>query len=101
MSPRVSRILSDVSQQTNVAVDMLLSPDRHRPIAWARQTAMARIRALVNANGEPVFSYSAIGKIFGRDHTTVISGIKCDAYRNGARRLDYPLVVVDFEETRL
>ena len=50
--------------------DVLISADRTRPIAWARQCGFAAARYVTDA------SFPNIGWAFGRrDHTTIIHGI--------------------------
>lgn len=101
MTPRAARILSEVSKTTRVPVALILGPSRLRQHVYARHHAMARVRALVNKDGEPVFSFPAIGKMFSRDHTTAMHGVAGHERRNGPCRLEYPLCVMDYEETRL
>jgi chromosomal replication initiation ATPase DnaA len=50
--------------------DELLGPRLARRYAWPRQIAMALGRELTNQ------SYTQIGRNFGRDHTTVLRGIR-------------------------
>ena len=46
-------------------------------IAHARQDAMRRIREALG------YSYPRIGRFFGRDHTTVVHGVRASAARAG------------------
>jgi hypothetical protein len=50
--------------------DELLGPGLARRHAWPRQIAMALSRELTNQ------SYTQIGRNFGRDHTTVLRGVR-------------------------
>ena len=48
----------------------------------ARQAAYFEVRGLVKENGKPRFSYALIGAFFGgRDHTTVLHGVKAHLAR--------------------
>lgn len=68
--PEMAAIVQDVSNKTGVSVKDLCGHSRKRPIARARQLAMWQLRR----QGIPL---TAIGAILGgRDHTTVIHGIK-------------------------
>jgi hypothetical protein len=51
--------------------------ERHSGLsAEARFDAMFRLRHLRLPNGKHLMSYQAIGRVFDRDHSTVISAIK-------------------------
>jgi chromosomal replication initiator protein len=67
---RHQRIMVEVAAERDVTMDELLGPCRLRCIAWARQDAMLRIRRELN------LSLPQIGRIFKRDHTTVMHGIR-------------------------
>ena len=54
-----------------VDVDQLVGRDRHKSVAWARHELMAWMRARV-----PEMSYPDIGRVFDRDHTTVIHAVQ-------------------------
>lgn len=71
------RELAEVCQQRGVDMDMLTGRRRTRPISLARHEAMYRLRRLG-------LSYPRIGQILGgRDHSTVIHGIRQHCLRNG------------------
>ncbi|HEY5221197.1 MAG TPA: helix-turn-helix domain-containing protein [Candidatus Paceibacterota bacterium] len=59
-------ILEEVAAAYNVSVDDMLAKNRTKEIAEARQLAAYILRELND------LSYPAIGKIMGRDHTTMI-----------------------------
>lgn len=48
----------------------LLGRDRHKTVAWARQLAMALVRQRL------ALSYPEIGRVFNRDHSTVIHNVR-------------------------
>lgn len=47
-----------------------------RRIAHVRQEIWWRLRQMTDSDGKPRFSYPAIGRAFGRDHTTIIFGCR-------------------------
>jgi chromosomal replication initiation ATPase DnaA len=100
MSRRCRQIVVDVASLHEMNPRTLLAPLRHRRVAWARQEAMARIRALRTDEGKHVFSLPAIGRMFGMDHTTVLHGLRAIEKRNGITSPVYP-VTYDGEDTRL
>lgn len=70
VAPRVERasmhaIVAAVSERTGVSQRDILGTSRVRPIAKARQAAMALCR-------EQGFSLPQIGQVFRRDHTTIL-----------------------------
>lgn len=62
-------ILADEARRANATVEELISPRRFAHLVRARQRAMWRIR---QATG---WSYPKIGRLFGRDHTTVMHAV--------------------------
>jgi chromosomal replication initiation ATPase DnaA len=54
-----------------------------RAIAYPRQEAMWMMSSQTNADGSAKWSYSMIAGWFGVDHTTVYTGSKAHARRNG------------------
>jgi chromosomal replication initiator protein len=75
LTPRQERlrIVSDVAAEHRLPAEALLGRRRTRNIAQARWQAMAEIRARFGD------STNQIGRLFGRDHTTVVHGLQ--AYR--------------------
>lgn len=67
--PPMREIVGDVALSERVTLREMLSPTQHRSIAWPRQHAMSECR-------DAGYSYAAIGRFFGRDHTTVIHGVR-------------------------
>lgn len=53
----------------------VLSNDLHRKVSQVRDAIWFRMREQLQTNGEPV-SYPYIGSLFGRDHTSVMAGVK-------------------------
>lgn len=59
-----------VSRQEGVSVhDILVSRKRTKPVAMARHEAIYRMR-------EKGFSLPQIGRVFGRDHTSILNSIR-------------------------
>lgn len=71
-------IIAEVAQETGISVADILGPRRLAPVAAARRIAMQRVR------DECKYSYPQIGKMFNRDHSTVIW-----ACRGGRREQPY------------
>ena len=65
----IEKILNEVSNKFKVSVEDLKSRKRTSNIASARHSAIYIIKKLTNS------SLPAIGKMFGRDHTTVMNSI--------------------------
>lgn len=100
MSPRARSIIADVAKEHGVTAEDLCSRSRVRRLAYPRFDAMSRLRALHNAPGRHVFSLPQIGNILGgRDHTSVIHGLRKAAELFGPRPPVYP--VHESEETRI
>lgn len=69
--PTISEIIQRVADAMCVSMDRLKSPKRSARVAICRQTAMYLCRKL-----HPKVSFPRIGECFGRDHTTVMHGVK-------------------------
>ena len=69
-SRHVEAIIDAVCRQYHITRAALLSRDRHKCVAEARKVAFFLTRALTS------LSYPEMGRAFGRDHTTVISGVR-------------------------
>ena len=78
-APRPVRTVEEIQERTAAAFDVtvedLRSPSRAARVAWARQVAMYLSRELTDA------TLPAIGKAFGRNHTTVMHACKRTAER--------------------
>jgi chromosomal replication initiator protein len=66
----IATIVMAVARETGIPRREIVSDNRSFPVAHARQEAMRR----AYATGK--FSLPQIGKFFGRDHTTVLHGIR-------------------------
>lgn len=67
---RDKRIMREVAQAHRVSVDDMIGPRKHRVVYQARREAMARIR------DELGFSFPKIGRLFNRDHTSVLAACR-------------------------
>lgn len=66
---KVERVLSEVSSRYGVESKDILGKSRMKNISWARHIAVYVLRKKTD------LSLPAIGKIFGRDHSTIVSSI--------------------------
>lgn len=84
----LSEILKEVAEDDGLTVDDLTGECRERRIAWPRQRAY--YRAFVEC---PHLSYPEIARrIGGRDHTTILHGVRRYCERVG---VDYADVVTE------
>lgn len=67
-----------VSAETGVSHAAIMSRNRRRPIAWARQEVWRRLYAT------DAYSFPEIGQFFDRHHTTVLDGVRAAETRNQA-----------------
>lgn len=93
MIGRDKRILREVAQAHRVSLDDIIGPRRFKAYVAARREAMQRIRS------ELGFSYPHIGRLFNRDHTSVLHACR------GGRPTNPPsekgAAVTDIVETKL
>lgn len=75
---QVDAILDEVARAFNLDVDDVIGDSREQRIIRARKTAMAVMRELTD------LSLPAIGRVFGKDHTTVMHHI--ESVKNDPRR---------------
>jgi len=80
----------EIQEQTAAAfgldVDQLLSASRAEPVAWPRQVAMYLARELTDA------TLPAIGRAFGKNHSTVVHACRRTADRMAAEPESYEAV---------
>lgn len=82
MRTTVSEILREVAAKHGLSVDVLLARCAQRAYAWPRQEAMYRVFTEC-----PHISYPEAGRrMGGRDHTTILEGVRAYCRRN---RIDY------------
>lgn len=66
---RVPAIIEETAGYFGVSVREIMGRSRSKSVASARKEAMRKVRELG-------FSYPEIGRMFGRDHTTVVSACR-------------------------
>jgi chromosomal replication initiation ATPase DnaA len=74
---RMFHLAARIAAHYGLTVDDFRSPIRRRPIAWPRQEFML-------AAHEAGFSMPQIGRFLGRDHTTILHGIRAARKRRQA-----------------
>jgi chromosomal replication initiation ATPase DnaA len=72
---RPMEIIADVATRRGVTRREIMSGDRTARVSRVRHEAYAAVRAATR------MSYPAIGRIFHRDHTTIIHGIRAHERR--------------------
>ena len=65
----IDRIINDVSERSGIEKEKILSRSRKKEITAARFACMYLLRK------EAFMTFAAIGRIFGRDHTTAIHAL--------------------------
>lgn len=79
----VDSVLKAIAALHEVTVADLLGQSRERRIAHPRQEAMYLLRSVMAPDGRPKYSLPDIGRaIGGRDHTTVLHGVRAHAARS-------------------
>ncbi len=76
MSPRCRAICLEVCEAYRMPLAWVLSASRFDPVCRARWACWAALYDLRRLNGKPFFSTTAIGRMFGMDHSTVVYGLK-------------------------
>lgn len=78
ITPRqiVREIISEVAERHGVTLGQIMSPIRTKKIAHARQEAQAALYDTLNDDGTRRYSLPKIGRIFDRDHTSVLHAIR-------------------------
>lgn len=67
---RITSLEAAIAQAANITVEQMRSHKRDRPLAEARMAVW------YIAHDHMGFSYLRIAKVYGRDHTTIISGVR-------------------------
>lgn len=70
----VHSIIDAVAAQTGIPARQIMSRDRDAPTARARQIVMYEAR-------KAGLSYPQIAKVMGRDHTSIIHGVRTEEKR--------------------
>lgn len=69
-------LVAAVAERHGLTVDDLIGPKRTQDVCEARHEAMYVVRNVLQDDGRPRWSLPVIGRMFNRDHTTVLSGIR-------------------------
>jgi chromosomal replication initiator protein len=69
ISTTVFSIIRDVARKHDLTVPMIMGDSRNKPIVAARQEAIWRIWR------ERGYAFARIGRVFGKDHTTIMHSI--------------------------
>jgi len=69
---QIQRIIRDTEQQHGVEIGSTQKDRRLKPVVAARNEAMWQVKRHF-----PELSTPSIGKIFGRDHSSVIHSLRC------------------------
>lgn len=72
---RAISVIADVGMSSGISAAEMIGPSRLRHIVRARQEAMLAVRERLD------LSYTAIGQVFARDHTTIIAGCRAATRR--------------------
>ncbi len=70
-------VASRVALRHHITIGEMVGDGRERPVAWARQALWCELF------GYGHWSYVALGRLFGRDHTTVMIGVRAHLARTG------------------
>lgn len=82
---RMSEVVEAVAARHGLSAADLLGRSNARAITAARQEAMWELRGRRRSNGQPRWSLAQIGEYMGRDHATVIWGIRAHGRRSASK----------------
>lgn len=69
-------LMRAVAERHGITVDEMKSPYRGRTVGAARDEAIYLLRQLRDPSGGPALSYSALGSIFQKDHSSVSTAVR-------------------------
>ena len=75
-------IVKETSAAHKVSLKEMMGSSRLPEVSRARQEAMYKIRLVTTPRGTVRYTLPQIGRFFGRDHTTIIHGIRAYLKRN-------------------
>jgi len=82
--PTMRGVAQEVAERHRLTLNDLTGSSRRRPFVRPRQEAMYEMMRVQNADGEWRWSTPQIGMLLGgRDHTTVLHGMRAHAKRKG------------------
>ena len=70
--------------------EVIYGRTRNKRASWARHSVWSALRACLNAQGQPRFSFPQIAAAFDRDHSTVVHGVHAHATRLQAGLVPLP-----------
>lgn len=84
---RIRKVISAVAYEYGYTVGVVLSDSREKPVAAARQLAMWLCRQDVKDDDGKTISFKALGRAFGLDHSTIVTG--CQAVDARMERVEW------------
>jgi chromosomal replication initiation ATPase DnaA len=76
MKPNYQILTERAAAIYKVSLAELLGPSKERRLSWARFAIWAALYDMRGPNQMSAYSTTMIGRVFGRDHSTIISGIR-------------------------
>lgn len=83
MSRRITQIIAEVAERHDMAPAEIVGPMRWKRHCRARYEAMWLARQEVGRDGKQLYSMAEIGRVFGRDHTTVMNSLRRHEEQSG------------------
>ena len=87
MPERFQAIVREVAEERVVPVDVLFTRQRRSGATEARRAAYAKVRATPLVTGR-LPSYPQIGRWFGREHSTILAGVKAHEANEVTRSIE-------------
>ncbi len=85
-SKRMLTMTAEVALKHGFTLYDLIGRSKKGPVCRARHEAFARLYALRGEGRDDPFSLPSIGAFFGRDHTTILSGLRKHGAEKANRR---------------
>lgn len=83
MSRRITQIIAEVAERHEMTPAEITGPWRWKRHCRARYEAMWLARQVMGKDGKPLYSLPEIGRVFRRDHTTVINALRRHEEQSG------------------
>lgn len=81
-------IVREVAEEHCVTVKEIMARDNSRRVSHARQECFSRVYDMRFCDGSRRFSTLQVGRLFGRDSTTILFGI--DQHKRRNRNMNFP-----------
>jgi len=78
-----TRIIREVAEAHGLTPSDIIGRERTRPYSRARHEAMWRLYQVRLVDGRRRYSFPMLGRIFGRDHTVCLHGVRRHEARMG------------------